>query len=140
MDSRLISYLYFFNVKQDYYECHEYGEHLWLDMGRPIVLKGLIQSAVCLYHLQGGNIKGGYAMWQRARRYIHDARPVYEGMDLDRLTHDIDEVFRRVPSELYRSIVPEKLIEDLNLPTVKVRIVDDKINQILETWLPEPLE
>lgn len=72
MDERLLSYLYYFNCKSDYYECHEHGEALWLDSGRPVVLKGLIQAAVCLYHLYNGNVKGGYTMWLRATdtRYL----------------------------------------------------------------------
>jgi hypothetical protein len=140
MDHRLISYLYFFNVKQDYYECHEYLESLWLDSGRPVVLKGLIQAAVCLYHLHNGNVKGGWNMWQRARRYIADALPVYEGMDLEQLTRDIDEVFSRVPSDWYDKIVPEAAVKQLGLPTVCIRIVDRHIEEMLADWTPEPLE
>ncbi len=140
MDSRLISFLYFFNIKQDYYECHEYGEHLWLEMGRPIVLKGLIQSAVCLYHLHNGNLKGGYSMWQHAKKYIQDERPVYQEIDLDTLIIDIDDVFHRVPQELYSKIVPLETIRQLNLPTVIVHIVDKGIERLLQTWSPEPLD
>jgi uncharacterized protein len=140
VDHRLISYLYFFNVKQDYYECHEYGESLWLDSGRPIVLKGLIQAAVCLYHLHNGNVKGGWRMWQRARQYVADELPIYEGMDLNQLTQDIDEVFSRVPSDWHDKIVPAAAIAELKLPTVRIKIVDPHIEQILSNWTPEPLE
>jgi uncharacterized protein len=140
VDSRLVSYLYCFNITRDYYECHEYGESLWLDTGRPVVLKGLIQAAVCLYHLQGGNLKGGWAMWQRAKRYLDGERPVYHGIDLDALIRDIDDVFAKVPAEWYGKIVPAKEIEALNLPTVEVRIVDEKIRDILPAWTPEPLD
>jgi hypothetical protein len=140
MDHRLISYLYFFNVKQDYYECHEYLESLWLDSGRPVVLKGLIQAAVCLYHLHNGNVKGGWSMWQRARGYIADELPAYQGIDLEQLTRDIDEVFSRVPSDWYDKIVPEAAIEQLGLPTVRIRIVDTRIQDMLADWTPEPLE
>lgn len=140
MDSRLISYLYFFNVKRDYYECHEYGEHLWLEMGRPVVLKGLIQAAVCLYHLYNGNVKGGYAMWQRARSYIAGSRPVYEGIDLDRLTTDLDHVFAQVPASWRERIVRPSEIEALHLPEVRIHIVDPEIELMLPNWTPEPLD
>ncbi len=140
MDPRLISYLHCFNVTQDYYECHEYGESLWLDSGRPIVLKGLIQAAVCLYHLHNGNVKGGWRMWQRARRYIAGERPVYQGIDLDQLTQDIDEVFARVPSDWYDKIVPAASVERLGLPTVRIKIVDPHLEQVVAGWTPEPLE
>ena len=139
MDPRLISYLYYFNVKADYFECHEYGESLWLDTGRPVVLKGLIQAAVCLYHLEGGNVRGGWRMWQRARNYLADARPVYEGMDIARLTADIDAVFDRVPSDWQTQIVSTSGIRSLELPEVKVQIVDPDLLNRLSTWQPEPL-
>lgn len=140
MDSRLISYMYYFNIRRDYYECHEYGESLWLDTGRPQVLKGLIQAAVCLYHLQNGNVKGGWRMWQRARQYIAGERPIYEAMDLDKLTNDIDDVFQRVPSDLYTQIVPEVTIETLALPVVTLHIVDAFIRASLPTWTPDALD
>jgi hypothetical protein len=140
MDARLISYLYYFNIEQDYYECHEYGEHLWLETGRPVVLKGLIQAAVCLYHLRNGNVKGGWKMWQRARRYMADACPVYQNIDLQQLTDDIDAVFALVPSEWYSKVVSSKDIEKLHLPTVKIRIVQTDLEQALPTWHPVPLE
>jgi uncharacterized protein len=140
VDSRLISYIYFFNIQRDYYECHEYGESLWLDTGRPIVLKGLIQAAVCLYHLHNGNVKGGWRMWQRARQYISGERPIYESIDLDHLTQDIDEVFGHVPTTWYDQMRSESDIKALNLPTVMLQIVDVKISELLHTWVPGALD
>lgn len=140
MDNRLISYLYFFNIKQDYYECHEYGEHLWLELGRPVILKGLIQAAVCLYHLHNGNVKGGYAMWQRAKKYIRTEGSIYEGIDLDALIHSIDCVFQKVPHQWYQSIISPKDIENLHLPTVHILIHHEDLNHLLPTWKPEPLD
>jgi len=136
MDNRLMSYLYYFNVAQDYYECHEYGEHLWLESGRPLVLKGLIQAAVCLYHLGNGNLKGGHKMWLRAKSYLNPSRPLYEHIDLDKLISDIDAVWQRVPRTWYGNIVPVAAIEALDLPIVTIRITDDEIVQQLPTWIP----
>lgn len=140
MDARMISYMYFFNVKRDYFECHEYLESLWLDSGRPVVQKGLIQAAVCLYHLQGGNIRGGYRMWQRAKHYMEGGRPVYESIDIDQLTRDINHVFALVPSELYESIVSPQQVEDLHLPTVVLAITDASLRESLPEFCPEPLD
>jgi uncharacterized protein len=140
MDPRLISYLYYFNIEQDYYECHEYGEHLWLETGRPVVLKGLIQAAVCLYHLFRGNVKGGWKMWQKARRYMADGCPIYEQMDLEQLIKDIDAVFAQVPREWYGKMVSSKDVANLHLPTVQIRIVQKDLEQALPMWHPVPLE
>ncbi|GEO24630.1 hypothetical protein AAC03nite_04150 [Alicyclobacillus acidoterrestris] len=139
MDYRLLSYLYYFNVAKDYFECHEYGEHLWLERGRPVVLKGLIQAAVTLYHLQRGNVRGGYAMWQRARGYLDEGRPVYEGIDVESLIADIDAVYAAVPRQWYRRRVSPDAVAELYLPTVYVRIVDDSVQSRLSTYTPPAL-
>lgn len=140
MDDRLMSYLYFFNQKQDYYECHEYGESLWLDTGRPIILKGLIQAAVCLYHLHNGNVRGGYAMWLRARRYLAPSLPVYEHIDLSQLCKDIDQVFARVPTAFHDLIVAPETITDLHLPDVYIQLTDPLLQTALQLHTPAPLE
>ena len=140
MDSRLIAYLYFFNVKQDYYECHEYGEHLWLEQGRPEILKGLIQAAVCIYHLQNGNIKGGQAMWRRARNYLQAGRPEYESIDIDKLIADLDALWALVPLSYAGKIVSTKSIEQLCLPTIKIRVQEETILRDLPTFEPPVLD
>jgi predicted metal-dependent hydrolase len=139
VESRLLSYVYCFNVTRDYFLCHEYGESLWLDSGRPVVLKGLIQAAVCLYHLQNGNVRGGHAMWTRAKSYLSLALPAYEGIDLAALIHDIDAVFARVPAALYGRMVTPDAIERLALPVVSVRLTDPDDARALSVWRPEPL-
>ena len=139
MDSRLISYLYYFNIKRDYYECHEYGESLWLDSGRPLVLKGLIQAAVCLYHLENGNVKGGYTMWLRAREYLAPHLPACEGLDLAALIADIDGVFQRVPPAYFGRVLASRLIAEPRLPAVSIRLVDAALAERLADWRPEPL-
>lgn len=140
MHPLLISYLYYFNMKADYYECHEYGEVLWLESGRPTVLKGLIQAAVCLYHLYNGNCKGAVAMWHRVQKYLSPSRPVYEAIDLDALLIDLNEVFSRVPTQWHQSIVPVEKIEELKLPTVKIHILDKSVEEALPTWEPVHLD
>lgn len=136
-DGRILSYLYCFNHTQDYFACHEYGESLWLDTGRPTVLKGLIQAAVCLYHLHGGNVRGGRRMWRGARTYLlnHGARS-YEGIDLVALVRDIDDVFARVPAKFTDQVVDPARIANLNLPTVVVRVVDPQVQRALTSWQP----
>lgn len=138
MEHRLLAYLYCFNVTKDYFECHEYGESLWLDTGRPQILKGLIQAAVSLYHLQNGNVKGGYAMWLRARRYMQPYLPMYEDIDIETLTADIDEVFRLVPPHWYDRVVNSETIGKLTLPTVKIRVSQDVLVE-LERFTPSVL-
>ncbi len=140
MDNRLISYLHFFNIKQDYYECHEYGEHLWLELGRPIILKGLIQAAVCLYHLSNGNLRGAATMWARAKTYLQDGLPFYEDIDIQCLINDIEEIFTIVLGQIQVHLVTPEMIQSLGLPTVRIRILNPQIAAILPEWIPKPLD
>lgn len=121
MEPRLLSFLYAFNVQKDYFECHEYGESLWLDSGRPVVLKGLIQAAVCLYHLYNGNVRGGWRMWQAGRQYLMDAGSIYEGIDMENLRQQIDKVFQHVPAEWRFETKSPQQVQALNLPQVKIQ-------------------
>ncbi|MCL6516405.1 MAG: DUF309 domain-containing protein [Alicyclobacillus sp.] len=133
----MMTYLYCFNVTRDYFECHEYLESLWLDSGRPVVLKGLIQAAVCLYHLENGNVRGGWRMWQRAREYLAPYGPVYEAIDLHQLIRDIDAVFHRVPAAWRPLMVSPKQVEALGLPIVRVHLTDPAVSEALAHWSPE---
>lgn len=135
-----MSYLYYFNIEQDYFECHEYLEHLWFEEDRPRVLKGLIQAAVTLYHLNRGNVYGGYRMWQRARGYLMDGPSVCRGINVAKLIQDIDDVYRAVPEDWYTCRVAVEHIRSLHLPTVRIEIIDDEIRRQLATWTPEPIE
>ncbi|MCL6636342.1 MAG: DUF309 domain-containing protein [Alicyclobacillus sp.] len=139
MDPRLLSYVYCFNVTGDYFACHEYGELLWLESGRPLVLKGLIQAAVCLYHLYNGNLRGGWRMWQRARTYLATAGPVYEGLDLEQLRLDLDAVWARVPPALREGSVPPAEVCRWQLPRVTLRVIDTAVQERLATWQLPPL-
>ncbi len=136
MDERWLTYLYFFNVEKNYFECHEYGESLWLDTGRPEALKGMIQAAVCLYHLENGNIRGGYSMWLRARQYLLPVKPKYMGIDVNSLIDQINEVFYRVPHDWRDKIVSSKEVAELRLPEVFVKIMDPELRRQMDGFSP----
>ena len=139
MDERLISYLYFFNTEQDYYACHEYGESLWLELGRPQVLKGFIQAAVCLYHLSNGNLRGATTMWNRAKGYLRDGLPSYQCIDTKSLIQDIDEIFSMVHSKFTANMVMPESIHQLQLPIVKINLLDESIHTLVHEYTPKPL-
>lgn len=136
MDERLIAYLHYFTIEKNYYECHEYGESLWLDTGRPTVLKGLIQAAVSLYHLEGGNVKGGLPMWRRAKHYLEPQMPVYEQIDLQKLADDMDDVFSRIPQKWHDRVVSAAAVRSLQLPSVAIRVLDADLERAVRQWQP----
>ncbi len=140
MESRLLSFLHAFNVQRDYFECHEYGEALWLDGGRPVVLKGLIQAAVCLYHLYNGNVRGGWRMWQAGRKYLMDAGPIYEAIDMEDLRQQIDEIFARVPAEWKFEMKSPLQIQSLNLPQVEIHTIQPELEFTIKNWKLHPFD
>ncbi|QQE77412.1 DUF309 domain-containing protein [Alicyclobacillus sp. SO9] len=140
MESRLLSFLYHFNVTQDYFECHEYLESLWLDSGRPEIMKGLIQAAVSLYHLYNGNVRGALRMYQRGRPRLVDAFPDYEHIDVTKLVSDLDALFECVPQAFKGKTVTPRRIRELALPSVFISFTDSETSQLVTSWIPESLE
>jgi hypothetical protein len=65
----------------DFFAAHEVLEGLWIRC-RDEGLRGLIQLAVALYHIQRGNRKGARTMIQRARPRLQNPRNSPFGIDL----------------------------------------------------------
>jgi predicted metal-dependent hydrolase len=63
-DPLYVQFLHYFNEEQDYYECHEVMEELWLSEGRHRLYQGLLQAAVALYHFTNDNISGAIKLFQ----------------------------------------------------------------------------
>ncbi len=64
-----IDYLLHFHCDRDYFECHEILEEYWKEKPkeeRDLVLVGLIQIAVALYHERRGNLSGATKMIRKA--------------------------------------------------------------------------
>lgn len=116
---------------RDFFECHEYGEHLWLDSGRPEFLKGLIQVAVSLYHLENGNVKGSRMLWRTASKYLSSYRPIYWGIDVDRIYSDMNDLHARVPKG---DRVHPNEVAAWELPQVFIQIKDDALEEIVRNW------
>ncbi|CAH1215057.1 DUF309 domain-containing protein [Paenibacillus sp. JJ-223] len=87
-----IDYLIYFNRDQDYFECHEALEELWLEKDRDALYKGLLQVAVGLYHFRNGNLRGGRMMLQSALQLLQPYPDDARGIDLGRLVEDVREL------------------------------------------------
>jgi hypothetical protein len=126
-----IDYLYCFNTLRDFFECHEYGEHLWLDTGRPEFLKGLIQVAVSLYHLENGNLRGSRMLWRTASRYLSVYRPVEWGIDIERIFTDMNHLHSLLPK--MDRVKPDE-VTAWGLPQVYIQIKDVDLQRRVENW------
>ncbi|MBA4494870.1 DUF309 domain-containing protein [Paenactinomyces guangxiensis] len=92
-----IDFLYYFNVEQDYYECHEVLEELWLEEGRDRFYQGLLQIAVGLYHFQNGNIGGAVKMMKAAHDKLAEyPEPFRMGIDLQQVKRETEHYLKRL--------------------------------------------
>lgn len=90
-DRRYVEFLYYFNVRRDYFECHEVLEELWLEEGRNLLLQGLLQVAVGLYHYRNGNVSGAIKLFAAAVDKLAGYPADALGIDLNRLLADVRE-------------------------------------------------
>jgi uncharacterized protein len=80
-----VDFIYYFNIKRDYFECHEVMEELWLEEGRAPLYQGLLQIAVGLYHHWNGNVGGSIKLFsQGIDKLQHFPSPIL-GIDLAKI-------------------------------------------------------
>lgn len=84
-----LAYLVYFNRDQDFFECHEVLEELWLERERDPLYKGLLQVAVGLYHFRNSNLIGGIKMLHSAADQLEHYPPLTLGIELGVLTEQV---------------------------------------------------
>ncbi|PAD31852.1 DUF309 domain-containing protein [Paenibacillus sp. 7523-1] len=84
-----IDYLIYFNRDQDYFECHEVLEELWLELDRDPFYKGLLQIAVGLYHFRNKNLRGGRMMLQSSVELLERYPARTKGIELGELVEEV---------------------------------------------------
>lgn len=71
-DTRYIRFFELFN-EQEFYECHEVLEDLWLEettCPERLFYQGLIQTATAFYHLRNGNLAGARKLFESGLKYL----------------------------------------------------------------------
>nr|WP_263325015.1 DUF309 domain-containing protein [Neobacillus sp. Marseille-Q6967] len=86
----------------DYYTCHDLLEEMWMTDKGNLFLKGLLQMSVAIYHYEYGNVKGARIMMQTAHDYLHEYRPKYWGLDLEKVYPFIESALRIFPKDVDR--------------------------------------
>ncbi|QLG41568.1 DUF309 domain-containing protein [Paenibacillus sp. E222] len=87
-----VDYLIYFNRDQDYFECHEVLEELWLERDRDSMYKGLLQIAVGLYHFRNNNLRGGRMMLQSSVDLLKSYPETARGIALGPLVQEVQEL------------------------------------------------
>ncbi|WP_145319277.1 DUF309 domain-containing protein [Paenibacillus xylanexedens] len=119
-ESLYIDYLIYFNRDQDYFECHEVLEELWLERDRDSLYKGLLQIAVGLYHFRNGNLRGGIMMLQSSVDLLEPYPDTTLGIDLGKLVKEVKDLVK----ELSESDAQSVTYRDLS-----IRIIDEVLEQ-----------
>lgn len=124
-DPLYIQFIYYFNVEQDYYECHEVMEELWLEEGRDPLCQGLLQVAVGLYHARNDNVGGAIKLFTQALAKLRPHRDVEIGIDLVRL---IDE------SEQYVTRLQANTVTPFHYEDITLHITSPELAQAVEAY------
>ncbi|TXK86024.1 DUF309 domain-containing protein [Paenibacillus sp. N3.4] len=121
-DRLYVAYLYYFNEKRDYFECHEVMEELWLEEGRSPLYQGLLQVAVGLYHHANGNVSGSIKLFSAGLNKLSSYPDDSLGINLGKIKEDsqiyLDKLllFKERPFEAYDldiEILDHNLVEQL---------------------------
>jgi predicted metal-dependent hydrolase len=91
-------FLYYFNIKRDYYECHDVMEDLWLEQQRDRFLQGLLQIAVGLYHFKWHNIPGAILLFEGAVEKLEPYPEVKEGIHLGKIREEANHYLIKLSS------------------------------------------
>ena len=85
---------------QCFFEAHDTWEELWRETSGPdrLFYQGLIQTAVGLYHLTNGNIRGARSQFGKALDKLEHYLPAYHGIDTDHLTGGVRACLERAGS------------------------------------------
>ena len=96
MQDRLRQGIDFFN-SGTYFEAHESWEDLWRDTSGKARLfyQGLVQVAVGLHHISGGNARGGRRVLLRGLRNLGMYPDAYAGIDNRRLQRDLEPLLAK---------------------------------------------
>lgn len=83
---------------------------------RKTFLGGLIQTSVSLYHLTNGNPQGAPIIWKKARAMLSSFGKTKEGIDLEKLLQDMDQLYANMTEQLsdidYLKRAPKIYFED----------------------------
>lgn len=88
-DEKFVHFVVLFNVDEDYFECHEVMEELWLEEGRNMLYQGLLQAAVGLHHWRNDNFSGAVKLFTQAENKLVHYPDEMMGLDLRQLRSDI---------------------------------------------------
>ncbi|XEC96507.1 DUF309 domain-containing protein [Paenibacillus tarimensis] len=93
-DEKFIQFIVLFNVDEDYFECHEVMEELWLEEGRNTLYQGLLQVAVGLHHWSNDNYSGAVKLFSAALEKLEGYPAETMGLNLGQVRSDTEAALK----------------------------------------------
>lgn len=123
-----VAFLYYFNIDEDYFECHEVMEELWIEERRDPLWQGLLQVAVGLYHHSNANVSGSIKLFEQALEKLEGKPDVMLGMAMGELIQLSASYLARVKAEGAFEFEP-----------FKITILDSALQELVDGFDPETL-
>jgi predicted metal-dependent hydrolase len=117
-------FMYYFNVKRDYYECHDVMEELWLEERRDRFYQGLLQVAVGLYHFRWNNIKGSILLFEGAVEKLEPYPDVMGGIDLKKIRDEAGEYLFKLRNYEHKPF---------DFYDLTIEIIDEELQEMVES-------
>jgi predicted metal-dependent hydrolase len=120
-----VAFLYYFNIEEDYFECHEVMEELWLEEGRDPLWQGLLQVAVALYHHSNANISGTIKLFEQAIDKLQDKPDELLGIAMKDIVDRSVAYLANVKADASTPFTP-----------FKITILDESLAELARTFEP----
>ncbi|WP_149453753.1 DUF309 domain-containing protein [Pasteuria penetrans] len=120
-----VEFFHHFNVTEDYFECHEVLEALWLETARDPFYQGLLQVAVCLYHHRNCNLGGARKLMEAALTKLAPyGEPVYRGIHLGSLKTLARQYYDKLHSEGH----------DFTFSPFRIQVIDPELRRLVQEF------
>jgi predicted metal-dependent hydrolase len=123
-----VAFLYYFNIDEDYFECHEVMEELWIEERRDPLWQGLLQVAVGLYHHSNANISGTIKLFEQSLDKLVGRPDEMLGIKMGELIQLTTDYLERVKKEGAFAFEP-----------FKITITDADLEQLVKSFDPDTL-
>ncbi|WP_308634661.1 DUF309 domain-containing protein [Paenibacillus silvisoli] len=138
-DERFVHFIVLFNVDEDYFECHEVMEELWLEEGRNVLYQGLLQAAVGLHHFRNDNFSGAVKLFNQAENKLVHYPDEMMGLDLKQIRADIAASLKPLLEWQERDAAAGHASPPPFAP-FRLVVLDDELRQLTKALAEIPLE
>ncbi|QHW34245.1 DUF309 domain-containing protein [Paenibacillus rhizovicinus] len=139
-DEKFVHFVVLFNVDEDYFECHEVMEELWLEEGRSTLYQGLLQAAVGLHHWRNDNFTGAVKLFSQAENKLTAYPDDTMGLDLSRLRADMAGSLARLRAYTEGRPAADREAEPPAFEAFRLVVVDETLRELAKALAAIPYD